>query len=239
MENSIEQRRKFIYEQVGTEAIQLLRDSGINVDSAVTKILKKQEEEQGMRELATAVPTVDNTMTSELAYLSTSLEDTFSQEYTRRLSLMELREDQIRRLYHEEKLIAASGNFEEQRRQPWVRRYFIGHGSTPDNLPKPEQLTLSELLSITDDANSAVWRDHEALSNDAWQAVCIAACCVQYAEARYAHTFNNRVQRLGWSEEQKSAFCKNEFGLTAKLKWGYHNNTLWTPETTNLKQFKK
>ena len=238
MEDPIEQRKKFIYEQVGAEAIQLLRDSGINVDLAVTRILKKQEEEKGMKELATAIPTVDNTMTSELAYLSRGLEDTFGQEYTRRLSLMELREDQIRGLYHEEKLIAAS-DFEEDRRQPWVQRYFIGSGSTPDNLPKPEQLTLSEILSITDDANSAIWRDHHVLSDEAWQAVCIAACCVQYAEARYAHAFNNRVQRLGWSEEQKSAFCKNEFGLTAKLKWGYHNNTLWTPETTDLKQFKK
>jgi len=232
----IKARKNLVYERLGDDAKRILEEAGLDVDRAMTRIIRQQEEEQAMLKLKTVISTVDNTMTSELVCLSQNPDDTFGEEYTRRLGSISVPPEQITTLYQEEKQIL--GSFEiPGRQQPWAQRYFLFPTSTLENLPKIEHLTLSELLMITDDANSAIVRDHHAIKGPAFQAVCIAACNRHGTEARYAHAFNNRTQRLGWSEEQKAAFCKNEFGLTEKLKWGYHNDDLWTPETTNLEQY--
>ena len=88
---------------------------------------------------------------------------------------------------------------------------------------------------ITDDANAAFWRDHEWRPEKAWQALCIAACCAQYTEARYAKAFNERTQEMGWSKPQGNAYIKNECLLTERLKWGNSQDSAWTKETTDLK----
>lgn len=237
--SDIEERKKFILEQVGEEALGALKASGVNVDLAVTSILREQEKKREIMEFKTAIPTVDNTMTSELAYLSDNIKDNFGQEYVRRLKLIGLPNNDISSLYHQESIIAASGNMGEQRKQQWVRRDFIMHDSTPDTMPKPEGLTLSELILITDDANSAFCRDHHVLPDQAWAALCIASCYAQYTEARYMHAFDDRTEKLGWSKAQNRAYTRNECLLAERFKWGQHEKPAWTKETTDLKQFER
>jgi len=239
MDDDIERRKKLIFDRVGAEGLEILRQSGIDIDSAVTEILQEQEDERQKLELQAEFPTVSDMMTSELAYRSGKIEDALGQEYARRLKLIGFDDEQIRSLYDQESLITLGEGLRGHRKQPWVRRYFIMPNSTPENMPKPEELTLSELIIITDDANAAFSRDHHILPDEAWAALCIAACSAPYTEARYAKAFNERVERLGWSKEQGSAYIRNECMLTERLKWGDHNNPAWIEETTDLKQFKR
>ncbi|MBI2129256.1 hypothetical protein HYU07_03365 [Candidatus Woesearchaeota archaeon] len=237
--SDIEQKKKIISERVGEETLRILKDAGLDVDVALTEMLKNEEEEKAMRELKTAIPTVDNTMTSELVYLSERLSDLFGQEYARRLSLIGLSNDCVQKLYLQEKLIISSNDMNGQRKQPWVQRYFIMHDSTTDVMPEVKDMTLSELILITDDANSAFWRDREVLPKEARQAVCIAASCAQYTEARYAKAVNERTEKMEWSKAQNGAYVNNECLLLGRLKWGYHEKPAWTKETTDLKQYEK
>lgn len=236
----IERRKEFIFEQVGEQALKVLRESGIDIDSAVTKIVNEQAREQKGLEAQAASGDVGNIMTSELAYKSSLPEDVYGQEFTRRLRGIGLTDKQISSLYQTEQLIlSVDGKLSEQRKQPWVRRYFIMQDSTPETMPEKGLLTLSELILITDDANSAFWRDHHVLSEQAWAALCIAACCVQYTEARYAHGFNGRTEKFGWSKAQSGAYTRNECLLAERLKWGHHDKPAWTPETCDLKQYQR
>jgi hypothetical protein len=234
----LESQKKFILEQLGEEGFKILSGSGINVDLAITKVLQAQNiRQKGLEALADSGDVV-NIATSELAYKSSSLNDVYGQEFTRRLKGIDLTDKQVCNLYQTEQLIlSADSKLTEERKQPWVRRYFIMHNSTPENIPEKGFLTLSELIFITDDANSAFFRDHGVLPDKAWSALCIAACCANYTEARYALGFNERTEKFGWSKAQSSAFTKNECLLTERLKWGHHNNPAWTPETSELGQY--
>ncbi len=234
--SDIEKRKKSILDRLGKESLQILRDSGLDIDSAVTRILEKQQREQENLETQREFATINDIMTSELVYRSTTPEDVFGKEYTRRIRLIGLSDDQINRLYQMESLILSSEGLSEQRKQPWVGRYFIYPGLTVESLPTVGEMTLSELILITDDANSAIVRDHHVLEGEAWQAACIAGCNKAYTEARYANGFKNRVKELGWSETQESAYARNECLLTERLKWGYTDKPAWTKETTDLKQ---
>lgn len=237
----IEGRKQFIFEQVGEQGLQILRESGIDVDSAVTKILQEQAIQQKGLEAQVESGDINNMMTSELAYKSASPEDLYGQEFTRRLKGIGLTDEQVSSLYQTEQLIlSVDGKLGEDRKQPWVRRYFLMPDSTPETMPEKGLLTLSELILITDDASSAFVRDHHILSEQAWAAVCMAAVkSYSYCGAQYATAFKDRVKKFGLSEAQDGAFTKNECLLTERLKWGYTDKTAWTPETCDLKQYQR
>ncbi len=237
MDDRIEQRRQFIYGQVGEDALNLLREYGLDIDNAVTNILSEQEKQREKLESQAESGKVEDMMTSELIYRSDYPEDVFSREYSRRLHLIGLNDDQIEKIHQLESLVLSTESMAEHRKQPWVRRYFIMPDLTLESIPKVDDLTLSELILITDDANSAFWRDHNYLPEKAWQALCVAACCAQYTEARYANAFNERTEKLGLSKSQSGAYTKNECLLTERLKWGHHENPAWTSQTTDLKQY--
>lgn len=242
IKDNIQSRKNFIYEQVGDDALRILRDSGLDVDMAVENILNQQEEKRERLETQAEFGTIDDIMTSELVYRSNRLKDIYGKEYFRRLNLIGLSEDQIKKLYEQENLILSCDieRFQSHREQPWVRRYFFIDRITEKDLPKFGQMTLSELILITDDASSAYIRDHHALSSETWSAVCKAAVqSHSFGGAQYAFAFKDRVKKLGWTEEQDGAYIKNECLLTERLKWGYHEKSSWNPETTNLKQFKR
>ncbi len=236
----ITQGRDVIFERIGEQALNVLRESGIDIDSAVTKILQEQAIKQNRLEAQAESGDVNNMMTSELTYKSSAPEDFYGQEFTRRLRAIGLADEQISILYHMEQFIlSADGKLDEARKQPWVRRYFIKPESSPETMPEKGFLTLSELILITDDANAGFWRDHEVLSDTAWAALCIAACCAQYTEGRYALGFNERTEKLGWSKAQSGAFTRNECLLTERLKWGMGDEPAWTPETCDLKKYQR
>lgn len=221
---------------------QILRDSGLDVDIAVENILKQQKEKRQTLETEAEFGTIEDIMTSELVYKSNNLDDVFGREYKKRLNLIELNENKINSLYEQEKLILSCnlGIFQSHRELPWVRRYFFNDGITEKDLPKFGQMTLSELVIVTDDASSAFVRDHHVLSPETWSAVCKAAVqSYSFGGAQYALAFKDRVKKLGWSEEQEGAYIKNECLLTERLKWGYHEKPAWTSETANSEQFKE
>ena len=235
--DDIEERKKFIYERLGEKGLEILRKAGIDIDAGVIAILEEQKEESERLSLAAGTPTLRDYMTSELVHRSLIPDEVLGKEYARRLRLIGLSDEQIQSLYYQESLISATGSLREQKEQPWVRRYFIFPSSTPETMPKPEELTLSELILITDDATSAYFRDHHIASGEAWQAICIAAGIVEHTEARYAKAFKERVKGLGWSEAQDLAYTRNECLLTERLKWGMHGDQAWTEETTDLKKY--
>ncbi|MCK4634337.1 MAG: hypothetical protein KAT37_00510 [Candidatus Aenigmarchaeota archaeon] len=236
----IERRKKFIKEHVGNESLNVLKEQGIDIDNTLDSIIKGQVEREKELEKQREKPSVENVMTSELVYLSQGETSFYRDEYFRRLNLIGLSEPEIVELDKKELSVILSGAEVPNRNQPWVGRYFFMQGTTPEQLPKPEDLTLSELIMITDDANSAFWRDHEWLSKETWQAVCIAASCAQYTEAKYAHAFGKRVKELGCSQEQEGAYTKNECYLAERLKWGRKDIPVpWTKESTDLKKYKR
>ncbi len=144
----------------------------------------------------------------------------------------------INSLYQQEtEIIGLSKDIGYHRMQPWVMRYFVSPVSSPDKMPKGEELTLSELILITDDASSAFARDHHNISGDAWAAVCMAA--PEAGKPQYAIAFHERTENLGWSKAQDGAFTRNECMLTARLKWNYNEDAAWTAETTDLKLYER
>lgn len=235
--DDVERRKNEIFEKMGPEAIQILKNSGIDVNSAVTDILKEQKRKQQNLEVQAEFATINDIMTSELVYRSKSIEDVFGKEYSRRLNLIELKEEQVKSLYQIESLIVSTSELKEQRKQPWVRRYFIGADLTPEKLPSAKMMTLSELILIEDDANSAFWRDHEWLPEKALKAVCIASSCAEYCQAMYAIEFEERTKKLGLSIPQANAYVRNECLLTERLKWGMHKNPAWSKETADLRHY--
>ncbi len=176
-------------------------------------------------------------MTSELVGDSNALTDKLGQEFTRRLSLIQLTPEQIQHLFAREKGILTSRNGLGE--AFWARRYFITELSTPETMPEVESMTFSEMIMITDDANSGFCRDHHVLGEKAWAALCIAASAATYTEARYVKTLQEKAREYGWSEPQIGAFIRNECLLTERLKWEYHAKPAWTEESTNLVQYQR
>lgn len=236
---TIEEQKELIKKEVGDDVVKILSDHGINVDKVVGGILKKKVEKQRELDDQAASPNTENTMTSELVYLSANFsqfieKDIYKEEYFRRLGLIELSEEQIHNLYEVERLLLDK-EVVEGRENPWVRRFPIMSYTTVDDLPKPDSLTLSELVLITDDALAARSRDHEWMSNGTWKAVCVCVYDAKYQKALLEKT----NEELDWSDEQTNAFIKNECALLERLKWSYHNKSAWTDETTNVEKYKK
>ena len=168
-------------------------------------------------------------MTSELGYKSSSLEDSYGQEFRRRLSSICLKDEQVASLYQAEKLIlSAVGKLSEERQKPWVLKYFFNEDLRIKTIPQKELLTLSELILITEEAMTTCVRYNKVFSDEVW------------GWAMYtAKEFKDRAKGFGWSRAQDRAFTKNECLLVDKLKWGYSFNPAWTPETCDLSQFQK
>lgn len=224
---------KRIEEKIG---FGILSDAGIDVYDRVDDIIEKQLEQKKKLIMESEKTTVYNKMTSELVYLSETLKDVYGTEYTRRLKLLGFSDEQVHELYLSEKEILAIKD-DEGRQKPWVRRHFINPGSTLETMPEPDEIPLSELILITDDANAALWRDHEWLPEDAMKAVYVAACSTPYTAdngAKYIKEYNKRTEEMEWVKGQSSAYLRNECLLTERFKWGMHQNPAWIKKTIDL-----
>lgn len=229
------ERIAFIRNMLGDQAAGILRGYGINVDDAITRVVIEQDRAREARELQAAHPSLGDFMTSELVYKSASIEDPLGREYVRRMTSIGFDNTKAASLYAVE-LVVLSGDLQrEQRQQPWATRYFFANGFKLEHLPKKEQVSMSEMVLITDDAESAYFRDHHSLDPDAWHAVCYAAIsAIAMGGAQYAYALRARVEALGWTRPQENAFTRNESLLTERLKWGKHENPAWTPATTAI-----
>lgn len=239
-DEELEKRKMFIKNQVGEDALNVLKESGMDVENALNIVLGEQLKEEEKMNLEREIPITSNMMTSELVYHSGSLEDMYGQAYVNRLKMIGFNDAQLQSFYNSESSIISLGRNKFGREQPWVGRYFFIQGTKKEDLPRLEELTLSELILITDDASAAYVKDHHWLSPETWNAVCEAAPqAYSFGGAKYALAFKDRVKRIGWSEEQDGAYTKNECMLTERLKWGYSDKLAWTEETTKLDLYKR
>lgn len=180
-------------------------------------------------------------LTSELVYRALNTENEeekkqYIQEYKRRLGLLGLTPEQINEAFNLDKRIIENSKDKIDREEPWCEKiWFNLKHTTVDTLPNKDDLTLSELVLITDEANFILtyFHDDKSISKKVWTAVYKACNSASIGEAIYAKELERRlVEELGWSEDQSRMFVRNESIILQRYKWRYNKNiTPWTKET--------
>lgn len=168
-------------------------------------------------------------MTSELLFqamqpdTSTPDKTTFLNEYERRLKMMGLTDEQIVEFRKADELAINNGCYIKSdvllSTQP-----FIKANMNTESI-KMENCTFSELVYLTDDANSAYCRDHHWLSSEAWALVCEHA--LNYGICKSAWEIRNRMKAIGLTGEQENVFVLNECMIAQRLRWHYTEDLAW------------
>ena len=185
----------------------------------VAQVLKKSTKEVSL----------EDRMTSELVYLSSSLGDKFGREYKKRLGLINFNPEDIRNLYDQEKItLEKDQEMIHQRYVQWVIREDLT--LAPPKIPNPSLLTLSELILITNNENIEELENCGVNQARAWQAL-HALANQNDNGAIYSQVYDLRTDTLRFSNSQKRAFA-------GKAVKGYNNNRVWTSESTNLADYK-
>lgn len=168
-------------------------------------------------------------MTSELLFqaMNTDASDadkaSYLSEYERRLRMMGLTDEQIEKFRECDEKAINNGCYIKAdillATQP-----FIKADMHSDSI-KMENCTFSELVYLTDDANSAYVRDHHWLSSEAWSLVCKHALNCGTCESAFEN--RNRMQSIGLTQEQEGIFVKNECQIAKRLRWNYSQDLAW------------
>ena len=169
-------------------------------------------------------------MTSELVYLSESLEDEHGKEYAKRMETIFLTPDQIKAAYDLDLKVLANDFSNSQRNEQWAAKYIFENGITERDLPNPEILTLSELILFTSNANEAhlysnpspyLWPINgicSEVSDETWKAVSTLAVRSHNdppKRIRYLKEFEKRTKvLLGWDHYPASLFHAYEADIT-------------------------
>jgi hypothetical protein len=186
------------------------------------------------------IPRYTTTLTSELVYHSKSLNDLCAQEYERRLRQIDIPDELIKDIYQLEKTsleLKTPSDF--KRDQPWAQKRFCPEDVHFDETPHPNYLTLSELVSITDELYSDSLMKDTGPLRTLWQGLCYAEN--PSGEKRpnlecYSQTFNERIERLGLSDAQARAYAVNELLVIGK-SGDFQHNPVWEDRTTNLEKY--
>jgi hypothetical protein len=117
---------------------------------------------------------------------------------------------------------------EEER---WTTKIYFMQGTKKEDLLKPEDCTLSEIVAIVDDANAAWWKDHHWLEGDTMKAVGYALFGANKRKSPYHNEFLSRVNNWDWKEPQFGSYIKNDCMLLERWKWNYHDNPAWQENT--------
>jgi hypothetical protein len=162
----LEKATKLVKDNLGEDAEKVLESRGIDVNSAISNILsEKIEKQQTATRAFLQTPREETSLTSELVYLMRG-KDAYRSELQRRLDLLNLSTMQ-RAAYIKSDLEALDTRktkpFKEER---WTTKIYFMQGTKKEDLLKPKECTLSETVSIVDDANAAWWRDHHWLGDD-------------------------------------------------------------------------
>lgn len=168
-------------------------------------------------------------MTSELLFQSMN-DDTsdadkasFIAEYERRLKMMGLTDEQISKFRECDEEAIKNGCYIKADKL-LATQPFIKSDMNADSI-KVENCTFSELVYLTDDANSAYVRDHDWLPNEAWSLVCKHALNCGVCEA--ASKNRSRMQSIGITQKQEGIFIKNECQIAKRLRWNYSQDLAW------------
>ena len=172
---------------------------------------------------------IQNCMTSELLFEAMASDTAaidkahYMTEYERRLKMMGLSDGQIAKFREcDEKLIKDGCYIKTE--NLLATKPFITTDMNRDSI-KTDYCTFSELVYLTDDANSAYVRDHGWLPEGAFALVCKHAISCGICEAAY--TLRNRMKEIGLTETQEGIFVKNECQIVKRLRWGYSNAPAW------------
>lgn len=168
-------------------------------------------------------------MTSELLFqamqpdTSTSDKATFLNEYERRLRMMGLTDEQIVEFRKADEFAINNGCYIRSDVLLSTKPFILAHMNTESI--KIENCTFSELIYLTDDANSAFIRDHHWLSSDAWALVCEHA--LYCGTCKSSCEISNRMKAIGLTQEQEGIFVRNECKIAQRLRWHYTEDLAW------------
>ena len=168
-------------------------------------------------------------MTSELLFqsmqpdISAPDKASFLAEYERRLRMMGLTDEQIVEFRKADELAINNGCYIKSDVLLTTRPFIEAHMNT-DSI-KMENCTFSELIYLTDDANSAYIRDHHWLPSEAWALVCEHA--LRCGTCKSAWENRNRMKAIGLTEEQEGVFVRNECKIAERLRWHYTEDLAW------------
>lgn len=235
--SELEERVKRVKKQVGDDCLKILEQEGINTDAAIERVLSEQIlKENALQERREGGPIDGNValdcLTSELIFLMNENDD-FEKELKRRFDLLGLSKKQSADLIKKEKQILTTL---ERPRKRWAGHYFLIEGVKKEDLPSPQELTLSELILIVDDANAAWVRDHEWLCEETFAAVSYVIGNKKEGSP-YHNEFLSRLKTLDFTEDQAGppnqvgSFIRNECMILERLKWGHHSNPAWQKST--------
>lgn len=168
-------------------------------------------------------------MTSELLFqsmqsnVSDDDKSTLLAEYQRRLKMMGLTDDQVVKFRQLDETSIRNGCY-IQADTLLTTMPLICPGMNKHSI-KLENCTFSELVYLTDDANSAYWRDHHWLPENTWALVCQHAVNAGICKSTYE--LLNRTESIGLTEEQVGIFIKNECQIAKRLRWHYSEDMAW------------
>lgn len=230
-QGEIEKATALVRKNVGKDVTELLGKRGIDVNSAINSIIsEKVEKEIESRKAFLQTPQEETSMTSELVYLmSEKKNDVFYSELQRRLDLLNLSAMQRASYIHSELEALDSRKVKPPKKERWTTKIYIMQGTKKEDLPKPEECTLSEMIAIYDDADAARVRDHHWLPNETMEAVWYALSGKNGGP--YYSEFDSRTKSLDWKKSQVSSYVKNDCMLTARWKWHYNDDMAWQANT--------
>lgn len=168
-------------------------------------------------------------MTSELLFQAMSADTSdvdktaYIAEYERRLRMMELTDEQIAKFRECDEAAINNGCYMKTDILLSTKP-FIEVNMNRDSI-KLENCTFSELIYLTDDANSAYIRDHHILPSEVFALVCDHALHCGTCKAAFEN--RNRMKSIGLTEEQENIFVKNECQIAKRLRWNYSKDLAW------------
>lgn len=167
-------------------------------------------------------------MTSELLFqagicTNEAEKATYLSEYERRLKFMGLTDEVIQKFREADQAAINNGCYIKANELLSTKPFI--EPSMDINSIKMENCTFSELIYLTDDANSAYFRNHHWLPEKAWALVCEHALYARQCKA--AFEARNRMEAIGVTREQESLFTKHECLIAQRLRWHYTTELAW------------
>jgi hypothetical protein len=235
--DEVNKRVNRVLKKTGKEAIEILGKIGIDAKVAITPIVSEQIMKDAAARERAALALPKDCMTSELVFLTENDGDQYHKEFMRRMSILGLDAKQAQKMMDDDKAIIASRKpTKEAKGRRWVRAYFFTEGQGIEDMPKPEKLTMSELIMFIDDAMAAItYQHHDHLSEKTYAIIghVLGPKIMVNGFPKYDldhspyHTeFLKRAKEYGMKESY-AKFAKNECMLLVRLKWRYRDDPAW------------
>ena len=226
-----------VLKKVGEDAAEVLRKAGIDVKVAITPIISERIMKDAATNERAALALSRDCMTSELVFLMENDGDKYHQEFMRRTAMLGLDAKQAQKMMDDDGAIIALRKLpKEMKGRRWAGARFFVDGQGIEDMLRPEQLTLSELIMIIDDANAAItYQHHDHLQEKTYAIIghvlgprIEVHGFMKYDLSRspFHSEFVRRANEYGMSASY-GKFMRNECMLLERLKWRYNENPAW------------